>query len=68
MSEWTGWAVIEEGRGLVYVKQDHQWPEVGEFTARQELRERLAMGHAVRLTRVRIIESSPPPQPDEHSI
>jgi mannose-1-phosphate guanylyltransferase len=65
MSEWTGWAVIEEGRGLVYVKQDHQWPEVGEFTARQELRERLAMGHAVRLTRVRIIESSPPPQSTE---
>lgn len=54
--EWKGWAVIEEGRGIVYVRQDHKHHEIVEFTARQELREREQLGHKVRLTRVRIIE------------
>lgn len=52
--QYTGWAVIEEGRGIVYVKQDHNIPEVGEFSAMQEWKARLNMGHKVSITRVLI--------------
>jgi hypothetical protein len=56
MAEWKGWAVIEEGHGIVYVRQEHHIPEVGRFAAEQEARIRTEQGCNVRLARVRIIE------------
>jgi len=57
MSDWTGWGVIE-GEKLVYLKQDHEWPEVSEFDARQELQIRSSRGENARLARVYISEQN----------
>jgi hypothetical protein len=57
-TEWKGWAVIDETRGLVYVRQEHSIPEIGAWDVRREARQRADLGDKVRVTRVRIIEET----------
>jgi hypothetical protein len=59
MTEWLGWAIIK-GDELCYVKQDHQFPGVSEFSARQEFQIYASRGEDVRLARVRITEQDQP--------
>ena len=58
MTEWQGWALIK-GDELCYIKQDHLWPEVAEFSARQEYQLYVSRGENVRLVRVRFTSDAP---------